>query len=402
MEKIHNVFDYIAWRGDLTFDRDPFNEVDSVILAMVCFLNFEGVVPAPAEKGGVTLADAMAQMPRKFEGEHRLGAILPDDILDMAHAAAEAPRYGDALLFGFENTIDEEKEMQFAALTFRLSDGSLYMAFRGTDDTLVGWKEDFNMTFMSHVPAQQRAAEYLNRIAGQHTGPIRTGGHSKGGNLAIWAAVHCNAAIRPRILRAYSNDGPGFTREMLESEAYLSIRDRCINFVPQSSLVGMLMEHDENYRIIYSDKSGPMQHDPFSWAVERNHYVYLNSRSPFGEHSDAAIRLWLDSMEPAERRDLFEDLFEVLEATGAKTLTELTQAKGLMKTAVQTLSGYDKPRRQRIMRLLARFVAAQVETAAPETELLDKMDKLEKLEKIAQSGKIEIMKALSMLERDER
>ena len=400
MREIHTVFDYIHWRGDLTFKQDPFNEIDSVILAMICFLDFTGVVPAPHESGAVTLREAMAQMPRTFEGEHRLGAILPDDILHMCHAAADSERYGEALLFAFENTIDEEKEMQFGALTFRLSDGSLFVAYRGTDDTIVGWKEDFNMTFMSHVPAQERAAAYLNYVAARHEGKIRTGGHSKGGNLAIWAAVHSHAAVRGRILFAYSNDGPGFTAEMLAGEAYRTMRDRCINFVPQSSLVGMLMEHDENYQIIYSNKSGPMQHDPYSWAVCRNRYLYLEERSAFGEQSDAAIRLWLNSMSAEEKRDMVGDLFYVLESTGAKTLTELSTNKGVVPKMLKTLAEMDRPRRKRINRILARFFAAGVETAAPETEMMEKVTVLEKLEKITQSGKLDLKTVRSLLERE--
>lgn len=404
MKDIYTVFDYVNWRGDLSFAQDPFNEVDSVILSMICFLDFSGIVPAPHERGSITLAEAMSQMPREFEGDRRLGAILPDDILYMSHAAARAPRYMDAKLFAFENTIDEEKEMQFGALSFRLSDGSLFVAFRGTDDTIVGWKEDFNMTFMSHIPAQERAAAYLNEVAGRHRGPIRTGGHSKGGNLAVWSAVHCNPAVRSRILFAYSNDGPGFTREMLESYEYITMRDRCMNYVPQSSLVGMLMEHDENYQIIYSNKSGLMQHDPYSWAVCRNQYVYLEERSAFGEHSDAAIRLWLDTMEPEERHQLIDDLFELLESTGAKTLTELTQSKGILTSAMKTLSTYEKHRRKRLAKLFARFVAAQVETAAPETEMMDKLEKLEKLEKpgLKISEKLDLKSILSLLEREEK
>lgn len=404
MRDIYTVFDYVNWRGDLSFAQAPFNEVDSVILSMVCFLDFKDIVPAPHERGSITLAEAMSHMPKEFQGDRRLGAILPDDILYMSHAAAEAPRYRDAKLFAFENIIDEEKEMQFCALSFRLSDGSLFIAYRGTDDTIVGWKEDFNMTFLSHIPAQERAAAYLNEVAGRHAGEIRTGGHSKGGNLAIWAAVHCNPAVRRRILFAYSNDGPGFTREMLESYEYITMRDRCMNYVPQSSLVGMLMEHDENYQIIYSNKNGIMQHDPYSWAVCRDRYVYLEERSAFGEHSDAAMRLWLDSMPPEERRDLIDDLFELLESTGAKTLTELTQSKGILKSAIKTLSTYEKHRRKRLTRLFARFVAAQVETAAPETELMEKLDKLEKLEKpdLKNLEKFDLKNILSLLEREEK
>ena len=397
MGNIHTVFDYVDWRGDLTFAQDPFNEIDSLILSMICFLDFRDIVPAPGQKGYITLEQAMQHIPPTYDGERRLGAILPDDILYMAHAAAAAPRYKDAKLFAFENVIDEKIEMQFCALSFRLSDDSLFVAFRGTDDTIVGWKEDFNMTFMSHVPAQERAAKYLNHVAMCHEGPIRTGGHSKGGNLAIWAAVHSDSDVRDRILFAYSNDGPGFTREMLESYEYATMRDRCINFVPQSSLVGMLMEHDDNFRIIYSEKNGLMQHDPYSWAVHRNRYEYLENRSAFGEHSDMAIRKWLNSMSAEEKQAMVRDLFEVLESTGAKTLTELTQNKTVLPTAMKTLAGYGKERRKQLNRLFARFMAAQVEAAAPETAMLQKLDKLDRLSK---GGKLDLKSALSLLEKE--
>lgn len=364
MKKINTITDYLLWRGDLTLAQAPFNEVDSVILAMASFMDFAGIVPGPGEPGAVPFRTAIARFDAMPDKNRRFGVIIPNDTLDLAHLAAESPRFADAELFAFENTIDEAREMQFAAVTFRLSDGTLFAAFRGTDDSIVGWKEDFNMTFMSHVPAQDRAAAYLNQIARQFPGGIRTGGHSKGGNLAIWSVVHAEPAVRQRVIRAYSNDGPGFSPEMLESAEYRQMRDRCITFVPQSSLVGMLLTHDENYQIIRSAQSGLLQHDPFSWDVERDHYVYLTERSAFGEHSDAAMRLWIDSMTAEEKQTLIRDLFNVLESTGAKTLTELTDG-GLKYFTVmrKTVAGYDKARRKNMNRLLARLVAAQLEAA---------------------------------------
>lgn len=378
VKDMYTVFDYLYWRGDLTFAQEPFNEVDSLVLSMICYADFEGIVPAADETGYITLSEAMTQFSCPESKDKKLGIILPADIVDMVYAAAEAPRYRETKLFAYENTVDEEKEMQFGAISYRLTDGTLFVAFRGTDDTIVGWKEDFNMTFMSHVPAQERAAEYLNEIAKAHGGLIRVAGHSKGGNLAIWAAVHSKLPIRQRILRVYSNDGPGFTEEMLQSEAYQSMRDRCMTYVPQSSIVGMLMEHDENYQLIYSNKSALMQHDPFSWGVERNHYRYVDSRSAFGEYSDNTMRIWLDSMSREERKTLIEDVFEVLESTGAKTLTELLETKGAVKTALKTLMEYEKPRRKRIAKMLRRFFAAQMESAVPEGEFVDKLGRIEK------------------------
>lgn len=367
MKRINTINDYLRWRGDLTLAQDPFNEVDSVILSMACFMDFAGIVPGVGEVGTVPFHTAIERFDAMPEKSRRFGVIIPNDTLELAHQAAESPRFADAELFAFENTIDEQAEMQFAAVTFRLSDGTLFSAFRGTDDSIVGWKEDFNMTFMSHVPAQDRAADYLDHIARQFPGGIRTGGHSKGGNLAIWSVVHADPIVRQRVIRAYSNDGPGFSREMLESAEYREMRDKCITFVPQSSLVGMLLTHDENYKIIHSAQTGLLQHDPFSWDVERNHYVYLAERSAFGEHSDAAMRLWFDSMTAEEKQTLIRDLFNVLESTGAKTLTELTDG-GLKYLTVmrKTVAGYDKARRKNMNRLLGRLITAQFEAAKAE------------------------------------
>jgi len=367
MKKISTINDYLHWRGDLTFDKDPFNEVDSVILSMACFMDFQDVVPGPGEPGTVPFRQAMEEFKTAPEKRRRFGVIIPDETLELAQQAAQCPRYADAQLFAYENIVDEEREMQFAAVTFRLSDGTMFVSFRGTDDTIVGWKEDFNMVFLSPVPAQERAAAYLNDVARRYPGGLRTGGHSKGGNLAIWSVVHADPEVRERVIRAYSNDGPGFSKTMLESEAYRSMREKCITYVPQSSLVGMLMEHDENYQIIYSAQTGLLQHDPFSWDIDRNRYAYLTERSAFGEHSDTAMRLWIESMTVDEQKELIHDMFEVLESTGAKTLTEIDDNKfKAVSVMYKTIAGYDKARKKRINQLMGRLIAAQFEAAWPE------------------------------------
>lgn len=367
MKKINTINDYLHWRGDLTMEQDPFNEVDSVVLSMSCFMDFQDIVPEPGEPGTVTFLQAMEQFDTMPEKSRRFGAIIPDETLELAHRASQCPRYAGAELFAYENIVDEQREMQFAAVTFRLSDGTMFAAFRGTDDTIVGWKEDFNMVFMSPVPAQERAAAYLNFVARQYPGGLRTGGHSKGGNLAIWSVVHAEPEVRERVIRAYSNDGPGFSTAMLDSDEYRAMRDKCITYVPQSSLVGMLMEHDENYQIIHSAQSGLLQHDPFSWDIDRNHYTYLAERSAFGEHSDTAMRLWIASMTQEEQRELIQDMFEVLESTGYKTLTEIDDNKlKAVSVMYKTIAGYEKNRKKRINRLMGRLIAAQFEAARPD------------------------------------
>ena len=205
-----NILEYLDWRGDLTLSERPFNEVDNLILAEICYLDFSGFVPAGFQTQQVTL-QAAASAYFAAHPETNMGVLVPDQIPVLVEHAAKTARFGDIRLLGYVNRIDEETQTQFSALTMLLPDGSAYVAFRGTDDTIVGWKEDFNMAFTPEIPAQKYAAEYLRQVSGTLPfRPLLVGGHSKGGNLAVYASVFCGQEVQKRILAVYNNDGPGF------------------------------------------------------------------------------------------------------------------------------------------------------------------------------------------------
>ena len=213
--------------------------------------------------------------------------------------------------------------MQFSALTYHLPDGSLFVAYRGTDDSLVGWKEDLNLSLDEGVPGETAAKDYLERIAKRYEGAIRIGGHSKGGHHALYAAVYASRPTQKRILLAYSHDGPGFPLEVLISKRYAAMQEKLITFLPQSSIVGVVLEHDKSYRYIRSTGDGLYQHDPFSWEVSVDKFVYLREPSHYGKRYGGAIRAWLTSTTIEERR-LFVDTFsKMIAVSGAKTLKEL-------------------------------------------------------------------------------
>lgn len=204
-----NIMDYLEWRGDLTLAASPFNEVDALLLAELSFINFEGLIPPPEIGRGVRLRDAAEEYFARNEGkEIDMGVLVPDKIPAMLCAMAGSKRFGNMLVNAFEERIDVELEQQFAAITVDLGDSSVYVAFRGTDDTLVGWKEDLNMGFLEEIPSQERAVRYLKRIAKQYDRKkLRVGGHSKGGNLAVYSAVKAAPEVQERILAVYNNDG---------------------------------------------------------------------------------------------------------------------------------------------------------------------------------------------------
>lgn len=322
------LFDYLDWRGDLRFSEAELNEVDGLILSLLSYIDFEGIVPATHEEPPVPLAQATRQYLRRHRGENAyLGVIVPPDIVSLAAKAAKSRRFGDLQLSGYVNRVSDEEQKQFCAITFRLSSHRAFLAFRGTDDTLVGWKENFNMSFLDTIPAQGEAVAYLERTAAALGGELWVGGHSKGGNLAIFAAVRCEPHLKDRLLSVFNYDGPGFSRGFIEGVDYQSIRPRLRTIVPDSSVVGMLLEHEETYEVIKSHATGLLQHNGFSWEVLGGKFIHLDTVTSESRLIDSALKDWLDGMSVGEREQFVDTIYETLSAVGAKTLTELSAEK---------------------------------------------------------------------------
>lgn len=325
-----HIPDYIRWRGDIPFEHDPVNEVDNLIFCLLSYVDLDGIVPSDF-KHSVTLAEAAKAyfLDHDPKDERPLGLIVPRQIVELFRQMAEASRYRDLKLCGYVNEICETRQVQFSALTVRLPHGVWFVAVRGTDDTIVGWREDFNLSWMDEVPAQRMTAEYLDRLPLSKNARLYVGGHSKGGNLAVWGAVHASETVREHILRVYSNDGPGFSDGFLSSKAYQSLADRIVYLIPQSSLVGLLLSHDESptscRKVIRSSRLGIFQHNGLSWEVMGGSFMQAEGLSGRGKRNDSVVRSRVNSMTAEERRHLTEIFFGVLESTGAKTLTELNQ-----------------------------------------------------------------------------
>lgn len=345
-----NILDYLDWRGDLPFTAAPFNEIDNLIFTQLCFLDLDNLVPSDPAGMPVRLEHAVDRYFERHPIESTsMGMIVPKDILTLADRARRTARFRDVCLTGFVNLVDEKIEMQFSATTYLPGDGTAFVAFRGTDDTLVGWKEDFNMAFTPIVPAQAQASRYLESVLRALPHSLRLGGHSKGGNLAVYAAIHTDAADRTRILEVYNNDGPGFHRQMLSSEAYSSMQSRIRSIVPESSIVGMLLDHEEPYRIVKSSAKGLFQHDGFSWELVGDHFTTLRHLSDESRTVDRTIKMWLAGMDNTAREEFVDSMYDLLCATNARTLTELNTDR---KTLLASLRGIDPKARDMLIKLV--------------------------------------------------
>ena len=312
-----NIISYLRWRGDLLWSEAPFNEVDNLILACLSYFDFDGIV-SETEKNPVSLMCAA----ENFFSEHRESKSPADP--DLLKKAAASKRYGDIMLWGYRDVMDREQEMtQFAALHFVLEDGIDYISFRGTDNTIVGWRESFRLGF-EVVPAQKRAAGYLEEtICKDGTVRYRIGGHSKGGNLAVYGAMMCSEGAKEQIDAIYMNDSPGLCPAMIDEEKCQDIQGRIIKIVPEFSIIGMLFEGNDTVNgteqkvamnsglIVKSSADGILQHDAFSWQIEGNHFATAQQLAEKAWIYNGIFDRWIESAD-FEERELFVRNFLML------------------------------------------------------------------------------------------
>ena len=328
-----NIMEYLKWRGDLSFTQDPPNAVDALIfssLAYICYGDRGQADPVTP----VQLRDAAEEY---FALEDYEARCRVKNDMELLRIAADSTRFGFSEICMYRDEFIPEQETQFAAMTFLLDDGSMFLAFRGTDYSLVGWKEDFNMTFQQTIPAQRLALQYTREIALEYLRPMRLGGHSKGGNLAVFAAARSSPMLQQRILSVYNHDGPGFTKYLMGDPGYLAMVPRIHTYIPQSSIIGMLLEHEEPYTVIRSKTVGLLQHDPYSWEVLGREFIPVQEITESSQFVDATIKTWFADMTNQERNQLVDVMFSLLGSGGVDSVQELLQPKNI-RTYIKTLS----------------------------------------------------------------
>jgi len=360
--KMANLIDYIFWRGDLGFDRFPFNPVDNIIFSQLSYLPMDDIVPGPRERGCVTIGElavkyAVKQQDKPPDVTHD---IAVNEAISVIKAIGSAPRYKDCKIFGYTNNIDLEQEKQFAAYCAIIGrkpfSKKMLVVYRGTDMTLIGWKESFNMSLITSIPSQKEAVSYLEKAARRYCYPLIIAGHSKGGNLAIYASAFCGKFAQRRITAIYSNDAPGFHKQVIQSKSYKAICARIQAFIPQSSLVGMLFEHGETPMVVKSTASGAMQHNLCSWEVTFNNMVNAGELTQQSRFIDKIIGEWIDQIDEGQRQQFIQAIYTILVSRDASSLADLTDH--WRKTAggiINALIHMDKPTKKLMMKIIGNL-----------------------------------------------
>lgn len=356
---IGNIVEYVHSYGYFDFKALPFSAVDALVLAQFVYLKMESLLPVmmpdqpPCHKA-VTL--------REMKDDPEVEQLFADSRFEANNRAlfynmCESNRYGGMKCMYCADHICMENETQFMALTCILSDGSVKVLYRGTDETIIGWKEDFNMAFQYPIPGQQASQAYLERVSQYVQGNLDLIGHSKGGNLAVYAAMCVSEDVQKRMGRIYNLDGPGFRTEVYSMGSFEMIADRITKIIPRSSIVGLLLEDHGTYQVVDSKNIGFLQHDPYSWLVDRIDFVYAERIDEIHRIMDEGLNEWAMSLPKEEVEAFVNALFQIVAASEATDLISFTKnwTKSLagMANAIQNLDEETKNSIYRIMKSLA-------------------------------------------------
>lgn len=374
---MRTIMDYLATEF-ATFEQVPFCAVDALVLSEFCMTRMERVLPPMKDEasiGGRAAARLRAVFPGKrgvrfkdaLMAEHFDGmftGLVPEKVKGLMFALAASPRFRDMRMEECASVFDEDERTQFAALSFSYKNEFAFVGFRGTDCSFTGWREDFDMAYMDRVPAQESAARYLDAVAARLPKRLYVGGHSKGGNLAMYAVAKCAAKVRGRVERVFSFDAPGFRRGVLAEEEWRVLASKVERYVPRESLIGMLMEHPVPCAVVQSNLAGAWQHDPFSWGVEGFDFARCDGLSSSARFTHDVVDRWLARYDEEQARAIVDALFEAMKAGGAQDFSVMLkfgpQTLGMLRDAAKNT---DEKTRATLMAALGDLAEAAARRA---------------------------------------
>lgn len=352
-----NIIDYVREFGDKSFKERPLDEVDALVLSQFIYLKWEHIIPRLKDNSENMSISRMCSdiKERGLEGEVFMDERYRQDNMALLDAMVTSVRFGDLSCNYLYDDIDKEAETQFFAFTVFLPDTMPVIVFRGTDETLLGWKEDFNMAYRAPVPGQSHAATYIKQVALRLPGGFMTAGHSKGGNLATYSVLTAAAPLRDRVLKIYNFDGPGFNREIMERYDYPLIADRLCKIVPESSIVGVILERDDRYKTVTSSARGGAQHNPYTWLIYDGRFDYIDNVSTASRVLRDSVTGWMDEADPDKRELVFGTIYDILESSQAETTIELKGSKTASKNMLKALVELPEETREKIKEVMKDF-----------------------------------------------
>ncbi len=326
---MYKTMNYLEWRGDLSFTKDPVNDVDALIFALLSYLPLKGIVPGVDSGEDITLKEAAAQyfasvtenniLPSEFNPT--ASTTFDGHLVELLKSAADCPRFNKVRLSNFDENTDFVIGRQFGAVTFTLPNPGhdKVIAFRGTDNSLIGWKEDFELAYMEQIPAQESALRYLENAIGLFSSQFIVCGHSKGGNLAVYAGSRVNPMRMGKIVKILNFDGPGFDFSVTRKVSFARCARLVTNYIPEESMVGLLLENVGKRIVVKSEGRFIYQHAALNWGVDRNRFLQ-GTLSSTAKLLEQTLNSWVNKIYISERAMFLEALFDILGASEGKAI----------------------------------------------------------------------------------
>lgn len=359
-----NMLDYIKGFGHVSFEERAFSEIDALVLTELEYLPLEKVVPSD-ENGEdfVTvkeIAEYMQEHKQELFAENPM--MITEERHEVSQVIADAPRFQSLKFFGVVSVWDKDTTKQFAAVTVEVEPSVRLVVFRGTDDTLIGWKEDFLMTYSPLVAAQTDAKEYLAKQASLWGGDLMISGHSKGGNLAIYAAATQTEDVQLRIVDIFCFDSPGLYRSVLETKGYQNIVPLAMRYIPQDSLVGLMLESEVPYVIVKSNATGAMQHSAMTWEIEDGQFIKMEKLTKNSQLNHQTFKKWTESVSDEELELFWNVFFELLFSVGIDTVNDLYgQFMHYVQEFLKAAGNMDEEKREVLTRIALLLVSTRFE-----------------------------------------
>ena len=356
------LLDYLKWRNDVPLSVSPFNEVDNVIFSYLSYIDFRDLKEDWEEF--FDLKDLFLDFCEKYSLEEiKAAGQFTERAPLLLKEMMEGERFSATKVGYYAEDFDKDKVKQFAALVFLLPNGRNYISFRGTDKTITGWKEDFLMSCQSETAGAKEAVEYFNKIAPVLEGELILGGHSKGGNFAMYAAAFCEAEYKERIVQVYNNDGPGFREEVIQTPEYQEILAKILTVAPQSSIIGQLLSNPAKQHVIHSTAKGILQHDAMTWEAEKDCLV-TSELDELSEYTKTTLGSWLETMDDATRESLCTTAFSLIESTKSETFIEFSgNLMKNMETIWKEMGKLPEEKKKEIMNALSNLMESSKQAA---------------------------------------
>ncbi|HFI0420911.1 TPA: DUF2974 domain-containing protein [Streptococcus suis] len=319
-----NLLNYIEESQYDNFYDKPINKLDILALTELSYLPFDNLIPYSFTENGVRLDRLAVAFEETYKNNFPPFSMVTKNRLALFALLAKSIRFKSIKAFGFVDDYQLDQEQQFSAISYRLDRHTILTAFRGTDDTIIGWKEDFHMTYMDEIPAQRAASGYLEKLMASQNGNFYIAGHSKGGNLALYAASKQAPELQERILAIYSFDAPGLHKKHLDAPGYKNIQDRIQPIIPQNSIVGMMLKTPKNAQIVQSNTVGLLQHISFSWEIEGNDFKSAPALTNDSLQTDQTLKAWTASLTDEELKAFFDLFFGIFIQAGIERFSDIT------------------------------------------------------------------------------